>query len=124
LETGIFIALKYLLDNHSLTKDEDINKLKELSVWFNRNMEKPTRFSKGASKLNADVSLLWFKDSAKEHINLSRLERDLGKAVNFFSPDKVVFLLIFRGPESSFGYKHTDPFVPGTILIRHGSRTQ
>jgi hypothetical protein len=29
---------------------------------------KPTRFSKGTSKLNADVSLSWFKDSAKEHI--------------------------------------------------------
>ena len=68
LETGIFMALKYLRDDHSLTKDEDINKLKELSAWFNRNLEKPTRFSKGTSKLNADVSLSWFKDSAKEHI--------------------------------------------------------
>ena len=68
LETGIFMALRYLRDDHSLTKDEDINKLKELSGWFNRNLEKPTRFSKGTSKLNADVSLSWFKDSAKEHI--------------------------------------------------------
>jgi hypothetical protein len=51
------MALKYLHDDHSLTKDEDINELKELSVWFNWNMEKPTRFSKGASKLNAGVSL-------------------------------------------------------------------
>jgi hypothetical protein len=68
LETGIFMALKYLRDDHSLTKDEDINKLKELSGWFNRNLDKPTRFSKGTSKLNADVSLSWFKDSAKEHI--------------------------------------------------------
>jgi len=67
-ETGIFMALKYLRDDHSLTKDEDINKLKELSGWFNKNLEKPTRFSKGTSKLNADVSLSWFKDSAKEHI--------------------------------------------------------
>lgn len=68
LETGIFMALKYLRDDHSLTKDEDISKLKELSGWFNRNLDKPTRFSKGTSKLNADVSLSWFKDSAKEHI--------------------------------------------------------
>jgi hypothetical protein len=68
LETGIFMALKYLRDDHSLTTDEDINKLKELSGWFNKNLEKPTRFSKGTSKFNADVSLSWFKDSAKEHI--------------------------------------------------------
>ena len=29
LETGIFMALKYLRDDHSLTKDEDVNQLKE-----------------------------------------------------------------------------------------------
>jgi len=68
LETGIFMALRYLRDDHSLTKDEDIKKLKELSGWFNGNLEKPTRLSKGTSKLNADVSLSWFKDSAKQHI--------------------------------------------------------
>jgi len=62
------MALKYLRDDHSLTKDDDINKLKELSGWFNRNLEKPTRFSKGTSKLNADISLSWCKDSAIEHI--------------------------------------------------------
>jgi len=67
-ETGIFMALKYLRDDHSLTTDDDIIGLKALSAWFNRNLEKPTRFSKGTSKKNADVSLSWFKDSAKEHI--------------------------------------------------------
>ncbi len=68
LESGIFMALKYLRDHHSLTKEDDVKKLKELSVWFNQNLEKPTRFSKGTSKYNAAVSLSWFKDSAKEHI--------------------------------------------------------
>jgi hypothetical protein len=68
LETGIFMALKYLRDDHSLTKDNHINQLKELSNWFDRNLEKPTRLSKGTSKLNADVSLSWFKDTAKVHI--------------------------------------------------------
>src|SRR5665213_2811124 len=68
LETGIFMALRYLRDDHSLTKDEDVNRLKELSAWFNRNLEKPTRFSNGTSKYNANVSLSWYKDSAKEHI--------------------------------------------------------
>jgi len=68
LETGLFTALKYLRDDYSLTKDEDINKLKELTGWFNRNLEKPTKFSNGTSKYNENVSLSWFKDSAKEHI--------------------------------------------------------
>jgi len=68
LETGIFMALKYLRDDHSLTKEEHIIKLKELSRWFDKNLEKPTRLSKGTSKYNADISLSWFKDSAQEHI--------------------------------------------------------
>ncbi|MDB5156526.1 MAG: hypothetical protein JWR50_1233 [Mucilaginibacter sp.] len=68
LETGIFMALKYLRDDHSLTKEEHINRLKELSHWFDKNLEKPTRFSKGTSKYNAEVSLSWFKDSTQEHI--------------------------------------------------------
>jgi hypothetical protein len=69
LETGIFMALKYLRDDHALTTEEDVNQLKELSGWFNKNLEKPTRFSKGTSKVNADISLSWFKDSAQAHIN-------------------------------------------------------
>jgi hypothetical protein len=68
LETGIFMALKFLRDDHSLTQDDDISELKKLSFWFNQNLEKPTRFSNGTSKYNADISLSWFKDSAKEHI--------------------------------------------------------
>lgn len=62
------MALKYLRDDHSLTADDDIKKLRELSGWFDRNLEKPARLSKGTSKLNANISLSWFKDSAKHHI--------------------------------------------------------
>jgi len=68
LETGIFMALKHLRDDYPLTNDEHVVRLKELSRWFDKNLEKPTRFSKGTSKYNADVSLSWFKDSAHEHI--------------------------------------------------------
>ena len=64
------MALKYLRDDHALTHDDDIKKLKELTIWFNQNLSKPTRFSKGTSKFNANVSLSWFKDSATEHIRL------------------------------------------------------
>jgi len=68
LETGIFMALKFLRDDHSTTKDEDVKKLKQLSVWFDKNLDKPTRFSNASNKSPANVSLSWFKDSAKEHI--------------------------------------------------------
>lgn len=68
LDTGIFMALKYLRDDHPLTKNDDIYKLKELTGWFNQHLQKPTRFSNGTSKYNARISLSWFKDSATEHI--------------------------------------------------------
>ena len=68
LETGVFMALKYLRDDYSLTTDEDILKLKALTVWFDKNLEKPSRFSNGTSKYNASVSLSWFKDTASEHL--------------------------------------------------------
>jgi hypothetical protein len=57
-----------LRDDHVLTSEQHINQLEELSGWFNKNLEKPTRFSKGTSKANADISLSWFKDSAQVHI--------------------------------------------------------
>lgn len=68
LETGIFMALRFLRDDHSATKDEDVRKLKQLSVWFDKNLDKPTRFSNASNKNPANISLSWFKDSAKEHI--------------------------------------------------------
>ena len=68
LETGIFMALKFLRDDYSATQDEDKKKLKQLSVWFDKNLDKPTRFSNALNKSQANVSLSWFKDSAKEHI--------------------------------------------------------
>lgn len=68
LETGVFMALKYLRDHHPITTSDDNRKLKILTAWFDLNLEKPTRFSNGTSKYNANVSLSWFKDSAKDHI--------------------------------------------------------
>lgn len=67
-ETGIFMALKYLRDDHPTTRDEDINKLKLLTGWFNQYLDKPDKFSNASNKNPASISLSWFKDSAKEHI--------------------------------------------------------
>ena len=61
-------ALKYLRDDYSLTTNDDVNKLKSLSAWFNQNLEKPMRFSNARNNNPSNISLSWFKDSAKEHI--------------------------------------------------------
>jgi hypothetical protein len=82
-ETGIFMLLKYLRDDRSPTTDADKIKLKELSRWFNTNLETPTRFSNGISKNNANVSLSWFKDSAKDHINKIQEFIDIAESYDF-----------------------------------------
>ena len=67
-ETGIFMALKYVRDDLSITQDEDIYKLKLLTGWFNQYLDKPIKFSNATNKNPANISLSWFKDSAKNHI--------------------------------------------------------
>lgn len=93
LETGIFMALKYLREDYSLTNDEDIIKLKGLTVWFGKNLEKPSRFSNGTSKHNAAISLSWFKDTASEH--LKKMQEFIKIAEQY---DMVVERIISKNP--------------------------
>jgi len=67
-ETGVFMALEYLREDHPTVQDEDVSKLKSLTAWFSQNLDKPTKFSNASNKNPASISLSWFKDSAKEHI--------------------------------------------------------
>jgi len=67
-ETGIFMALKFVRDDHPTATDEDVSKLKLLSGWFDQHLDKPDRFSNASNKNPANISLSWFKDSAKDHI--------------------------------------------------------
>lgn len=67
-ETGIFMALKFVREGYSLAHDDDVMKLKQLTQWFHDYLAKPTRFSNASNKNPASISLSWFKDSAKEHI--------------------------------------------------------
>jgi hypothetical protein len=67
IETGIFNALAFIRD-HSLTIDDDVNKLTVLMKWFNRYLAKPDRFSNSGNKNPAAIALSWFKDTAKTDI--------------------------------------------------------
>jgi len=67
IETGIFNAVAFIRD-HSLTQDDDVNKLTALMKWFSRYLAKPDRFSNSSNKNPAAISLSWFKDTAKTDI--------------------------------------------------------
>ena len=57
MDTGIFLALKFIRDDYLAVQNEDIAKLKDLSAWFNKHLDKPTRFSNAANKNPAKISL-------------------------------------------------------------------
>lgn len=72
-QLGIFHALGNLRDEGLLSPDEE--KEHELvREWFNRNLEKPSRFtaSKPPHYRKPKKAISWFKDSAQEHIAQAR----------------------------------------------------
>jgi len=82
LQTGVFMALKYLREDYALTNDEDIVKLKSITAWFDKNLEKPDRFSNGTSKHNANISLSWFKNTASKHLKVMQCFIEIAKQNN------------------------------------------
>lgn len=54
-ETGVFMALKYLRSDHSQVKDDDVKRLQAISDWFDKNLNRPTRFSTGTNRNNAKI---------------------------------------------------------------------
>jgi hypothetical protein len=64
VEQGIFQAAGQALEWGDIT-GHDADELKELSGWFNENLEKPTSF--GRDKLR--LGICWFKTDATEHIS-------------------------------------------------------
>jgi hypothetical protein len=72
-ELGVFQAAYRLRDKGSLSHvDESL--LKEISDWFNVNLEKPKRFTSAKPPYyrKRQNGISWFKDSAGEHIGKMR----------------------------------------------------
>ena len=69
-EIGVFQAVFNLRDASLLSEEEAVH-LEELRTWFNRNLEKPSRFTnaKPPHYRKRQNGISWFKDSAKEHIS-------------------------------------------------------
>ncbi len=72
-ELGIFQAAYRLRKKGSLSEAEDLL-LKEISDWFNINLDKPKRFTSAKPPYNRkrQNGISWFKDSAGEHISKMR----------------------------------------------------
>jgi hypothetical protein len=72
-ELGVFQAAFRLRDNDMLSPEEEAI-LQEIRDWFNKNLEKPTRFTtaKPPYYRKRQNGISWFKDSAREHIGKIR----------------------------------------------------
>jgi hypothetical protein len=72
-ELGVFQAAYRLRDKDMLSEEEK-DLLQEIHEWFNKNLEKPTRFttSKPPYYRKRQNGISWFKDSAREHIGKIR----------------------------------------------------
>jgi hypothetical protein len=72
-EIGVFQAAYRLRDNDMLSDEEEAI-LQGIRDWFNRNLEKPTRFTtaKPPYYRKRQNGISWFKHSAREHIGKIR----------------------------------------------------
>ncbi len=68
---GLFHALAYLCDQGELFPHEE-QMLQHARDWFNRYLQKPTRFSRTLKPNAKKRAISWFKDSAIEHIAMMR----------------------------------------------------
>jgi hypothetical protein len=69
-ELGVFQAAYRLRDKGSLSRSEEML-LREISGWFNANLEKPKRFTSAKPPYyrKRQNGISWFKDSAREHVS-------------------------------------------------------
>jgi len=67
--TGIFHAAGYLRDS-GLLADHEARRLQALRNWFDKYLEKPSKFSRSSSKAQhkKHKAISWFRDSATKHI--------------------------------------------------------
>src|SRR5438067_234964 len=69
---GIFQAVAHALESKRLSQAE-ARHLRELERWFERNLPRPTRFTRTRNAPDhAWRGIAWFKDSAIEHIHRLR----------------------------------------------------
>lgn len=68
---GLFSALSQL-ESDNLLSAEEIERLTVLRGWFNRELERPERFSRSTRPHAHKAALSWFKPDAVEHITKMR----------------------------------------------------
>jgi hypothetical protein len=71
-DLGVFQAAFRLRNNDLLSNQEEAT-FHEIREWFNRNLEKPTRFTNANPPFyrKRQNGTSWFKDSAHEHFKRS-----------------------------------------------------
>ena len=67
VEAGVFVAAYRLWRGNSLPDYED-ERLRDIMVWFNRNLRMPSRFSRSSRRSRPRSAVCWFRPTAREHL--------------------------------------------------------
>lgn len=95
---GVFQVAFHLRDLGWLDKPQK-KRLEKLRLWFDANLEKPTRFtaSKPPYYRKPSKAISWFKDTAMEHISKMRemaaILESHGQAVRMLKADLVGYVV-------------------------------
>jgi len=68
---GIFTVAYDVLRTGDIC-DYEKEELKDLLLWFGRNLDAPTRFSRSRRPNAQSKAICWFKPTAKEHLEVMR----------------------------------------------------
>jgi hypothetical protein len=68
---GIFQTLVEVREA-GLLYDYEVERVKEIHKWFNKNLVKPSSFNRSSKPHALNKAVSWYKDSAREHIACMR----------------------------------------------------
>jgi len=71
VSAGIFTVAYDVLRIGDLC-DYEREEMEELLVWFDKNLDVPTRFSRSRRPFAQSKAICWFKPTAKEHLEVMR----------------------------------------------------
>jgi hypothetical protein len=71
VEAGVFVAAIKLRDSGALPF-YDYERLFDIIVWFNENLERPSRFSRSRRRGSRERAVCWFRPTAHEHLARAR----------------------------------------------------
>lgn len=80
---GLFLVASWVRDRQQASQTE-LDRLKHIREWFNEHLERPQRFNRSRRPNRSNKAISWFKDTAREHIQLAREMATIVSAAGYY----------------------------------------